>query len=47
MVAYAFALVLIGGAYASLAFLGRDSALLFGLAALACVLAAIILTVLR
>jgi len=47
MVAYALALAMLGGLYASLVFLGRGAALLFGLAALVCVLAAIALTALR
>ena len=47
MAAYALALVLLGGMYASLVFFGKGAALVFGLGALGCILAAILLTVLR
>jgi hypothetical protein len=47
MVAYAVVLALLGAAYATLVFYGAEVALVFALAALAAVLAAVVLAVKR
>jgi hypothetical protein len=47
MVAYAVVLVLLGATYAALVFYGAGVALIFALAALAAVLVAVVLTLIK